>query len=521
MVYKKKTNKEKKAEIQSLIDQMDKSVEKYFESQEDLLEYLTFMSKFYNYSPSNAALIQSQFRGAQAVGSYKFWKEQGYSVKKGEKGIKILVPQKVKGKFQDENGQWKYLEEATEKEKELIEQKKLKSYPGRTVFGIGHVFDVSQTTCPESDLPKVFPNKWLEGEVKNYKAFMDALNKVADSMGVKIVPPRHELGAAKGAFYPLDNVISLNPRNSELQNVTTLIHELAHAKLHTKEKLYETSTSEKEFQAEMVSYVVSAYFGLDTPEGVKEKKSLSYLSHWTKGKNLRDKTKLLREVRETSKEFIDMIEKHFTKEKNNEYTAENINQKKEEQKLADHGIRKRNEEDIAYLINMIDSPYDMSFLTVSLSEFRNKMRSRMNYPELDNKAFAKVFNEKYKERFFLLPKNELKEPMVLIRWSEHNLLPSNHLFKFKEANELFASLNKQKNEWGGYYKTRYAVLLPDQDKGLNLIIPDRYDIGDGFYKDIVDQLKKDRLITTPKLKKQIKNALEEKGNTTPSYEMSY
>lgn len=508
MVYKKKTNEEKKAEIQSLIDQMDQSVEKYFESQEDLLEYLTYMSKFYNYSPSNAALIQSQFRGAQAVGSYKFWKEQGYSVKKGEKGIKILVPQKVKGKFQDENGQWKYLEEATEKEKELIEQKKLKSYPGRTVFGIGHVFDVSQTTCPESELPKVFPNKWLEGEVKNYKAFMAALNKVADSMGVKIVPPRHELGAAKGAFYPLDNVISLNPRNSELQNVTTLIHELAHAKLHTKEKLYETSTSEKEFQAEMVSYVVSAYFGLDNAEGAKERKSLSYLSHWTQGKELKDKTKLLKEVRETSKEFIDTIEKHFTKEKNAEKTDNQKGEKK-------NGIQQK-KDDPVYLINMTRSPLSMTASTVSLS----KIREKINYPELDNKEFIQAFNEKYKKRFFILPKNELKEPMVLIRWSEHELLPSNHLFTFKEANQLFAKLNKQELESDGYYKTRYSVLLPDQEMGLNLINPERHDIGDGFYTDIMDQLKKDRLLTD-KQEKQIQNSLSEKKKKNFSFEMSY
>jgi hypothetical protein len=57
-------------------------------------EYLDFMSKFYNYSPRNSALIQKQFRGAEAVGSFTFWKNKGYSVQKGEKGIKIVVPTK-------------------------------------------------------------------------------------------------------------------------------------------------------------------------------------------------------------------------------------------------------------------------------------------------------------------------------------------------------------------------------------------------------------------------------------------
>lgn len=145
---------------------------------------------------------------------------------------------------------------ASDKEKGLIEQKKLKSIPNRTVFGVDHVFDVSQTNCPAADLPKIFPNSWLEGEIQNYKGFMFALTQVADRIGFKIEPPQHELGAAKGICYPLDHVISLNPRNSEFQNVITLIHELAHARVQTIEKFHDYSTPEKEFQAEMVSYVV-------------------------------------------------------------------------------------------------------------------------------------------------------------------------------------------------------------------------------------------------------------------------
>ena len=118
---------------------------------------------------------------------------------------------------------------------------------------------------------------------------MDALTQVADRIGFKIEPTQHELGAAKGVCYPLDHVISLNPRNSEFQNVTTLIHELAHARVHTIEKFHDYSTPEKEFQAEMVSYVVSAYFGLENENGDKEAKSMSYISNWTKGKELKDK----------------------------------------------------------------------------------------------------------------------------------------------------------------------------------------------------------------------------------------
>ena len=135
--YKKKTYEEKKEEVQELINKMERSVESYYQSPEDMREYLLFMSRFHQYSLGNVSLIQNQFSGAQAVGSFKFWKEQGYSVNKGEKGMKILVPQQVQAKFRSEDGTWKLIKDASDKEKELIEQKKLKSIPNRTVFGVG------------------------------------------------------------------------------------------------------------------------------------------------------------------------------------------------------------------------------------------------------------------------------------------------------------------------------------------------------------------------------------------------
>ncbi|NGY80066.1 hypothetical protein F6Y02_37110 (plasmid) [Bacillus megaterium] len=66
----------------------------------------------------------------------------------------------------------------------------------------------------------------------------------------------------------------------------------------------------KEFQAEMTAYTVSSYFGIDTSSY-----SLDYLSHWTKGKNFEDKTKLLKEVHETSVGFIETIEDTLVKER--------------------------------------------------------------------------------------------------------------------------------------------------------------------------------------------------------------
>ena len=59
------------------------------------------------------------------------------------------------------------------------------------------------------------------------------MESIANSIGVDIIAPKSELGVAKGVSYTMSKEVALNPRNSQLQNVKTLLHELAHAKLHT------------------------------------------------------------------------------------------------------------------------------------------------------------------------------------------------------------------------------------------------------------------------------------------------
>src|SRR5690606_38052823 len=143
-----------------------------------------------------------------------------------------------------------------------------------------------------------------------------------------------ELGTAKGAAAPTEKIIALNPRNTEFENVSVLIHELAHAKMHTPDRSQELSTNEKEFQAEMVSYVVSNRYGIDT-----EDFTLSYLANWTQGAELKDKERLLKEVQSTASEFIDEIDSHFeqVKEKDlQQIKADDISYNLTDQALKGH-----------------------------------------------------------------------------------------------------------------------------------------------------------------------------------------
>lgn len=301
--YNKKSKEDKEKEVNELLEKANEGIEKCFTSPEQFKELASYMSKFYNYSFRNTFLIQEQFEGALAVGSYAFWKEKGFTVNKGEKGIKILVPNRLSDYFINSKGEEVKLSKATPKEKRLIEQGEIEVRKGKLIFNQGYVFEVSQTNAKAEDLPKIFPGRWLDGEVKNYDLMYKAMENIAKKIGVRIIEPKGELGAVKGVSYPLTKEVALNPRNTQLQNVKTLIHELAHAKLHTMETIDKYTTNEKEFQAEMSAYVVCSYFGLDTSEY-----SFRYISSWTEDVELKDKEKLINEVRETVKEYIEVIE---------------------------------------------------------------------------------------------------------------------------------------------------------------------------------------------------------------------
>lgn len=167
-VYKsKKTKEEKRAELKEIIDSMNQQIDYVTRTPENMVEYLKFMSTFRHYSLRNTLLIQRQFPGAKAVASFADFKKKGFFVKEKSK-IKILYPSKSSSQFRNAEGEWTNVNEASPSEKSLIDQGKLEVVSGMTTFRKGDVFDISQTNAKAADLPIIFPNRWLEGEVKEY-----------------------------------------------------------------------------------------------------------------------------------------------------------------------------------------------------------------------------------------------------------------------------------------------------------------------------------------------------------------
>lgn len=494
--YTPKTAEQLEKELTELTESATAKIDQFFNSKEAIREHLRFMSQFYNFSIRNTMLIQNQFMGASAVGSFQFWKSKGASVKKGEKGIKILVPTPVKFFKRDGEEKPVQLKYATEAEKKLIEQNKI-PLSKKTFFKIGHVFDYSQTDAREKgiEVSEIFGRFQRNDSIDHDKQFMKAFKDVGAKLGVRFLEePPEELGTAKGAYYRDLHAIALNPRNTPAEDIQVTIHELAHAALHNNERNQQRekllSVPEKEFQAELTAYVVASRYGIEM-----DNFSIPYLANWTKNAKLEDKEQLLNEIKQTATDFIETIDAHFEKEKLLEKGIDRIGYV-EYGALSDAKLKTLSQAELK------------SAIEDTLSE--NKMRDeyiKQLEPVLEKEVLTeqdlKLINEVLGDNIHTFDITTINEPKVLIQWSESDYFENNTMYRFAEANEKASEIafDKQKGNFEdemSYYKTRYSLIMPSEE-GLQLVKVDRIDLGDGLYSDLENQLYRENALTTEQM----------------------
>ena len=298
----KKAAEQRKAELKDITEKLEKGVQDVYSS-EQYQDLLNTMAKFPHYSVNNNILIMMQKPDATLVQSYTGWKKMGRFVKKGEKGIRILAPAPFKLEKEqdkvDESGKV-VLDKDGEAVKEKIEI-------NMTAFKPVSTFDVSQTEG--EPLPQIGVDE-LTGNIEGYQTLFEAIKSASP------VPIAFEdiKSGAKGYFHVEENRIALNNGMSEIQNVKTAIHEMAHAKLHNSEaqKNNKQSKNSKEVEAESVAYTVCQHYGIDTSDD-----SFAYVATWSQGKELPELKESLNIIRNAASELITKID-----EKVQEITAE-------------------------------------------------------------------------------------------------------------------------------------------------------------------------------------------------------
>lgn len=288
------------AQLEAVTAQLEQGVKNVFNSDE-YKGFLNVMAKMPRYSLNNQLLIAMQTNGkASMCQSFTGWKEMGRFVKKGENGIKILAPspytiQAEQNKVDKDTGK-----PILDTDGEPVRETKEVTV---NAFKVVSTFDLSQTDGKE--LPSLGVNE-LVGNIESYGTLLQALKEVSP---VPISFEDIESGA-KGYYHQTDKRIAIQDGMSEVQTVKTVIHEMAHQKLHAvigSDVMNQQSRQSKEVEAESVAYVVCEHFGINTSDY-----SFKYVAGWSDGKEIPELKASLSTIRNAAADLITAIDEKLT-----------------------------------------------------------------------------------------------------------------------------------------------------------------------------------------------------------------
>ena len=283
----RKSREEKMSDIQEKILEGTKQI---FES-DKYKEAIATFSRFPHYSINNCILIASQRPDASYVCGFKKWKEFNRTVNRGEHGIMIIAPVKVKADC--------------EKQVFDAENKLVRGEDGKPVtetvtrefqsYRPAYVFAYEQTNG--EPLPRLATQ--LTANVEDYGVLKDILMEVAP-VPITFEPIK---GETNGYFSPGEQRIVVKENLPELQTIKTMIHEIAHATLKHGSEEDKWDRETKEVQAESVAYWVTQLLGMDTSEY-----SFYYIGGWSKDKEVPELKEHLELIKTTADQLSKDIE---------------------------------------------------------------------------------------------------------------------------------------------------------------------------------------------------------------------
>ena len=448
--------------MKEITDRLEQGIQDLFES-DRFKEYLQVMSKFHSYSFNNTLLIAMQKPDATLIAGYNSWKNLfGRQVSRGAKGIKVIAPSPYKVKKEIDKIDPKTQKPVTDKNGKTVKEETEITVPA---FKIVSVFDVSQTEGKE--LPSIGVDE-LTGDVEQYADFFKATEQASPApVGFEKIE-----SGAKGYYSQTEKRIAINEGMSELQNLKTLIHEIAHAKLHdidlnapAKEQADRPDRRTREVQAESIAYAVCQHYGLDTSDY-----SFSYVAQWSSGRELAELKASLETIRSTASELIKDIDKNFA-----ELTKDKEQTQAQEAQAEEPTPEEKQPEQ--------DTPQEEK--TEPTAEPPQEEKAGADSPAADTPKAEKAATEESAKNGAQTEQTENTfptpdlgaEPIVTILWSEHSRFHDGETMSLSEANALIGSLDEATVSEDGYYKTKFRIDFvmdgqPDYYVG-------RQDLGDG------------------------------------------
>ncbi len=286
-MYKSKRISKKK--IDELTKEIDSEFVKFIKDGK-YKEVLMSLGNLNRYSLNNQLYILMQNYAARTVYGIRKWNKLNRHINKGEKAIKVFSPIIKKVENEDEDG--------------VIETKyEISGYK------LSFVFDITQTNGKDLDVFKFDVNK-----VVIYKdRIINTLTNIINSYGFSVRYSNIvELGeSCYGLCNHKTNTILIRDDLSDLQEISTLVHECGHALAHSKPRedflglTKEEKREIKEVEAESIACIVCSYLDLET-----KNYNFSYISAWSNG-DISKFRKNLQQVSFYANILINGLEKEF------------------------------------------------------------------------------------------------------------------------------------------------------------------------------------------------------------------
>ena len=225
-------------------------------SSDDWRAFLDFARKLHSYSAQNRMWLfqQAMMRGWDDLGhvaGFRTWLTLGRCVRKGEHGLAVLAPVRVKVTTDDGSENW--------------------AVRG---FKIEHVFAACQTDG-DGEIPEPIRPTLLAGE--GPCGTWDTLAQLVEARGFSVI--RAPLFPANGTTSMTTRIVTVADRLEDAAAVKTLAHELAHVLLHSEPTCdYHANRERCEVEAESVAFLVCRELGLET-----DAYSFPYVATWASG----------------------------------------------------------------------------------------------------------------------------------------------------------------------------------------------------------------------------------------------
>ena len=192
------------------------------------------------------------------MAGFRAWLKLGRCVRKGERGLSIWAPMRVKARDEDD-------QESGEK---------------KTVFRVAKVFDVSQTDPLPGVEPAPLspPSAPIEGD--SHAHLLDPLEALARGLGYTVVWSPEIAGRARGLCRRRERQIEVLSTIAPNYRVAVLVHELCHALVGERGELAAIDYALEEIVVESATYVACAGAGLAT-----DVDSVPYVAGWAGGQD--------------------------------------------------------------------------------------------------------------------------------------------------------------------------------------------------------------------------------------------